>query len=107
MAVTVTVVFPNEPEATYDIEYYTKHHMPLVQSLWGKYGVQSWSATKFLDGPDGSKPLYAFGSIVTWDAYDSIKNAFAGPEVGEVMGDVANFSNKSPIFLYGEVIQKE
>ncbi|TQN71200.1 hypothetical protein CSHISOI_04289 [Colletotrichum shisoi] len=41
--------------------------MPLIQERWGKYGVVSWSVTKFQDGADGSAPLYAFGSVVTRD----------------------------------------
>ncbi|KAJ9139154.1 hypothetical protein NKR23_g8126 [Pleurostoma richardsiae] len=104
MAFTVTVVFPDEPDAKYDIDSYVEHHMPLVQSCWGKYGLQSWSATKFVDGVDGSHPLYAFGSVVVWDTEESIKTAFAGPEVAEIMGDVAAFSNKHAVFLMGEVL---
>ncbi|GJC89625.1 hypothetical protein ColLi_12463 [Colletotrichum liriopes] len=104
MPITVTVVFPNEPDAKYDIEYYIKTHMPLIEKLWGKYGSGSWTVTKFQGGLDGSAPLYAFGSVVTWDSLDQIKAAFGGPEVGEIMGDVGNFSNKQPIFLIGEVL---
>ncbi|KAM0331390.1 hypothetical protein ACHAQA_003063 [Verticillium albo-atrum] len=104
MAVTITVLFPNEADAKYDIDYYVNKHMPLIQSLWGPYGVQSWSATKFGNGVDGSAPKYAFGSTVTWENGDQVKAAFAGPEVGRIMGDVANFSNKEAVFLTGEVL---
>ncbi|KAH6679905.1 ethyl tert-butyl ether degradation EthD [Plectosphaerella plurivora] len=105
MAVSITVVFPNEADAEYDIDYYITKHMPLIQSRWGKYGVKSWSVTKFGNGVDGSAPLYAFGSTVNWDNHEQIKTAFAGPEVGEIMGDVPNFSNKQPVFLVGEVLK--
>ncbi|KAH6866239.1 hypothetical protein B0T10DRAFT_468057 [Thelonectria olida] len=104
MAFTVTVVFPNESDAKYDIDYYVTKHMPLIQERWGKYGVTSWSATKFTDGLDGSPSLYAFGSVVNWDNADQVKTAFAGPEVAEIMGDVPHFSNKQAIFLLGEVL---
>ncbi|KAM5341985.1 hypothetical protein ACJ41O_015016 [Fusarium nematophilum] len=105
MAFTVTAVFPNVPDAKYDIDYYLTKHMPLIQERWAKYGVKSWSATKFVDGLDGSPSLYAFGSVVTWDNAEQVKTAFAGPEVGEIMGDVSNFSNKDAIFLIGEVLR--
>ncbi|KAJ4983114.1 hypothetical protein SVAN01_11378 [Stagonosporopsis vannaccii] len=105
MAVTITVVFPNDSDAEYDIDYYISKHMPLVQAQWSKYGLQSWSATKFLNGIDGSSPLYAFGSVVMWDSEDQLKTAFAGPEVAEIMGDVTNFSNKQPIFLIGDILR--
>ncbi|WYZ45683.1 hypothetical protein EsH8_VIII_000999 [Colletotrichum jinshuiense] len=104
MVFTITVVFPNEPDAKYDIDYYVANHMPMIQDLWGKYGVKSWSVTKFQNSVDGSAPLYAFGSVVTWGSVDQMRTAFAGPEAEGIMGDVANFSNKHPIFLTGEVI---
>ncbi|KAK0370602.1 ethyl tert-butyl ether degradation EthD [Colletotrichum limetticola] len=104
MTVTIIVVFPNDPDAKYDIDYYTTKHMPLIQEQWGKYGVTSWSVTKFQPGADGTQPLYAFGSTVTWDNIEQIKTAFAGPEADGIMGDVPNFSNKQPIFLTGEVL---
>ncbi|KAJ0326318.1 hypothetical protein COL5a_007146 [Colletotrichum fioriniae] len=78
MTVTITVVFPNDPDAEYDINYYTTKHMPLIQERWRKYGVTS--------------------------CFQQIKAAFAGPEAGGIMGDVPNFSNKQPIFLTGEVL---
>ncbi|KAF4825611.1 hypothetical protein CGCSCA5_v000415 [Colletotrichum siamense] len=106
MTITITVVFPNDDDAQYDIDYYVTKHMPLIQERWGKYGVKSWSVTKFQPGADGAKPLYAFGSVVYWDNLEQIKTAFGGPEVGEIMGDVSNFSNKEPIFLTGEVLHE-
>ncbi|KAJ0369391.1 hypothetical protein COL26b_010470 [Colletotrichum chrysophilum] len=89
MTITITVVFPNDDDAQYDIDYYVTKHMPLIQERW-----------------DGAKPLYAFGSVVYWDNLEQIKTAFGGPEVGEIMGDVSNFSNKEPIFLTGEVLHE-
>ncbi|KAL1845681.1 hypothetical protein Daus18300_014468 [Diaporthe australafricana] len=103
MSVTVTVLFPNEPDAKYDYDYYVNKHMPLMQRLWGKYGVKDFSVTKFTAGPDGSEPKYAFGSTTSWDSYNQIKTAFAGPEVGEIFEDVHKFSNKHGVFLYGNV----
>lgn len=104
MAVTITVLFPNESDAKYDIKYYTTQHMPRIQRLWAKYGVKDWSATEFSAGVDGSPPVYAFGSVVTWESLDQVKAAFASPEAAEIMDDVANFSNKNAVFLVGSVL---
>ncbi|RYN46677.1 hypothetical protein AA0118_g12488 [Alternaria tenuissima] len=104
MTITVTVLFPNTPDAKYDIDYYVNKHMPLIQTLWGRYGVKSWSATKFSNEVDGSPSLYAFGSVVVWEDHEEMKNAFSGPEAKEVMGDIVNFSNKEAVFLIGEVV---
>ncbi|KGO44095.1 Dimeric alpha-beta barrel [Penicillium expansum] len=105
MAFTITVLFPNVPDAKYDIDYYTAHHMPLIKQHWTKYGVQDWSVTTFAPGPDGAQPPYTFGSVVVWENKEGVDKAFASPEVAEVMGDVPNFSNKEPVFLFGSQIE--
>jgi len=105
MTATITVLFPNEPDAKYDIDYYVKHHMPLIQERWAQYGVKGWFATKFSNGIDGTPPLYAFGSTVEWESHEHIKTAFAGPEAKEIMEDIANFSNKQAVFLMGDKLQ--
>lgn len=104
MSTTITVVFPNDLDANYNIEYYISSHMPLIERHWKKFGVKSWSVTKFTPGLDGNQPLYAFGSTVYWDNNARIKEAFESPETAEIMGDVPNFSNKQPIFLLGRII---
>ncbi|RHZ50676.1 uncharacterized protein CDV56_107002 [Aspergillus thermomutatus] len=105
MAFTITVVFPNDADAKYDIEYYTKNHMTLVEKHWSKFSLKGWSVTRFVPGLDGSTPLYAFGSEVFWESKMGMKNAFASPKAAEIMGDVPCFSNKSPIFLIREIVK--
>ncbi|CAK41996.1 uncharacterized protein BO96DRAFT_492378 [Aspergillus niger CBS 101883] len=102
MTYTITVVFPNETDAQYDIDYYTNVHMRLIEKHWSKYGLKSWSVTKFGPSLDGTAPVYAVGSRVHWESEEGMKRAFESPEVAEVMGDVVHFSNKQPIFLFGE-----
>ncbi|KAG4266793.1 ethyl tert-butyl ether degradation EthD [Fusarium proliferatum] len=64
MTFTVFVLFPNEPDAKYDFDYYVSKHMPLIKERWSEYGVKNWSATEFTNGLNGSPDPYAFGSIV-------------------------------------------
>lgn len=103
MPASITVLFPNEADAKYDINYYKTHHMPLIEKLWGHFGVTSWSVTTFTPGPDGSDPTFVFGSVVNWASAEAIKTAFADESVQQIMQDVPNFSNKQPTFLFGDV----
>jgi uncharacterized protein (TIGR02118 family) len=103
MSFIITVVFPNDADAQYDVTYYVDKHMPRILEEWAKYGVTGWNVREFAPGPDGAKPIYAFGSDVFWTSKDKLGEAFAGPEGAGIMGDVANFSNKAPVFLYGDV----
>ncbi|PWY77748.1 hypothetical protein BO83DRAFT_425211 [Aspergillus eucalypticola CBS 122712] len=105
MTYTITVVFPNEPDAKYDINYYTNVHMRLIEKHWIKYGLKSWSVTKFGPSLDGTPPPYAVGSRVHWESKEGMKKASESLEVPEVIGDVVNFSNKPAIFLFGETVQ--
>lgn len=103
MAASITVLFPNEADAKYDINYYKTHHMPLIGKLWGHFGITSWSVTTFTPGPDGSAPAFTFGSVVNWVSAEAIKTAFAHESVQQIMQDVPNFSNKQGTFLFGDV----
>ncbi|PWY68505.1 hypothetical protein BO94DRAFT_611434 [Aspergillus sclerotioniger CBS 115572] len=105
MSFTVTVVFPNDADAQYDINYYTKSHMVLIEKHWTKFGLQGWSVTKYVPGLDGTPGPYSFGSDVYWKDEEAMKAAFASPEVAEIMADVAHFSNKSPVFLFGRTVK--
>jgi uncharacterized protein (TIGR02118 family) len=103
MSASITVLFPNEPDAKYDIDYYKTHHMPLIEKLWGHFGITSWSVTTFTTGPDGSDPAFTFGSTVNWVSAGAIETAFAHESVQKIMQDVPNFSNKPGTFLFGNV----
>jgi uncharacterized protein (TIGR02118 family) len=103
MTFIITVVFPNDADAKYDIKYYIEKHMPRIMEEWAKYGVTGYNVREFAPGPDGAKPVHAFGSDVFWTSKDRLHEAFAGPEATGIMGDVVNFSNKAPVFLYGDV----
>ncbi|KAG8160070.1 hypothetical protein KVR01_010707 [Diaporthe batatas] len=103
MAATLTVMYPNEADAKYDIEYYKTQHMPLMERLLGKYGVKSWTVTTYLPSADGSAAPYVFSSTVTWTSAQAIKEAFADESAPQILADVANFSNKQPVFLVGEI----
>ncbi|KAF7586286.1 hypothetical protein BBP40_009163 [Aspergillus hancockii] len=75
--------------------------MPLIEHHWKKYGLQSWSVSKFNPAIDGGQPPYAFGSTVVWENETGIRQAMASPEAAEIMGDVVKFNNKQPLFLFG------
>ncbi|WYZ39772.1 hypothetical protein EsH8_IV_000113 [Colletotrichum jinshuiense] len=102
MPATVSVLYPNEPDSKYDVEYYISRHMPLAAAQWKSSGLKSWSVTKYQASPDGKEPQYVFAGILNFDSIESIHKALASPETQAVMQDVPNFSNKTPVFLIGE-----
>ncbi|EXJ83658.1 hypothetical protein A1O1_07282 [Capronia coronata CBS 617.96] len=103
MPANATVLYPAESDATFDMAYYLKTHMPLVYEKWAKYGLTGWEVIEFAPGPDGSKP-YSVAGVLHWESADNIGKAMGGEETAAVMEDVKNFSNKSPVFLIGNVV---
>ncbi|RDH35096.1 hypothetical protein BDQ94DRAFT_168771 [Aspergillus welwitschiae] len=104
MVYTVTVLYPNEPDAKYDFEYYFSHHLPLVDRYWKIYGLQGWNVVKYGPGVTGHQVPYFFGCVLFFEDDHAAKQAFEGPEAAEILDDIEKFSNKQPLFLYGERI---
>ena len=40
MPASITVLYPNVDDATFDMNYYTSSHMPMVQSEFKDYGFK-------------------------------------------------------------------
>ncbi|POS69295.1 ethyl tert-butyl ether degradation EthD [Diaporthe helianthi] len=105
MVVSVTVLYPNDADAKYDIEYYKTTHMGLMNKHFSKAGLISWSVTTYTPGPDGSASPFAFSSSSTWRSTEDFKAAFQGEALKEILADVPNFNfaNKQSTFLFGEI----
>jgi hypothetical protein len=66
--------------------------------------MKGYSVLQFAPGADGAKPQYSVQATLIFDKADSVGAAVKG--AGEpVFGDVPNFSNKSPLFLLGEMVE--
>lgn len=110
MTVACTVLYPNEADATFNMDYYLSTHMPLVGKHFGSHGMQSWSVIEFAPGPDGAKPLYSVQATLVFEKAEQVGKAIEA-EGKVIFGDVPNFSNKQPvvsdfvpgpIFLYAD-----
>jgi uncharacterized protein (TIGR02118 family) len=104
MPLDVTVIYPNEDDTQFDLDYYLKSHMPLVKEKWTSYGLKGYTVSEFQPGPDGKKPLYVVGCVLHWDNGEDLQKAMGDSSCTErIFGDIPKFSNKQPIFLAGDV----
>ena len=103
MATTITVLYENVEDATFNLEYYLAKHMPLVAEKFTPHGMKGWRVLKAVGTPTGAKPLYSVIATLEFDTPDQFKAAVAA-EGGPVFGDVPNFSNKDPIVVIGDVV---
>ncbi|PLB44243.1 hypothetical protein P170DRAFT_440556 [Aspergillus steynii IBT 23096] len=104
MVYRAVVMYPNEPDTTFDEAYYKEHHMALVEQIWGKYGIKGWSIQKYTNAMDGSPSKYLIACTLEWESAESLQNAVKDPETPKIFEDIPKFTNKQPITLAGDSI---
>lgn len=100
-----TVLYPNDDDITFDMDYYLATHMPLVQEKFGKHGLKKWEVLQYGPGGDGSKPKYAVGATLIFDSPEDLGKALGSEDAKPVFGDIPNFTNKQPVFMGGNLIK--
>ncbi|KAH8591642.1 hypothetical protein B0O99DRAFT_519093 [Bisporella sp. PMI_857] len=88
------VLYPAAESADFNMDYYLKTHMPLVQKLWVPEGLKGWKVIS-LDPASG----FRVQAILTWESEEAWKKVAAAPQAAafsEIMGDIKNFTKASP-----------
>ena len=93
---TATVLYPKGTE--FNMDYYMSSHMPMVEKKWSQYGLKSWKVIDF-----GKDAEYCVQATLEFGSVEDFQNAGGSEEAKEVMGDVKNFSDKSPLIIHGKV----
>jgi uncharacterized protein (TIGR02118 family) len=93
--IRLSVLYPSSEGATFDHDYYREHHVPLAVRAWGLSGAD---IDKGVDGPYVAAVHFEFDSI------EAIQAAMAAEGTGEVMADVANYTNITPVLQTSEII---
>jgi len=100
----ITVLYPNKTDATFDMEYYLKSHMPMVQEKFGAHGMKGYTVLKFLGTPDPNTPSpYSVQATLFFDTPQQFE-AGVKAEAPTVMGDIPNFTNTEPVLMVGDVV---
>jgi len=90
-----SVYYPKSEGSTFDHDYYRDKHVPLAVKTWGTSGAE---IDKGLDGPYVAAVHFKFAS------QDDLSKAMALPGTGEVLADVANYTNIQPVVQTSEVV---
>ena len=101
--IKVSVMYTNGPEARFDDAYYRDQHMPMVQKLMGDY-CKYFTIDKALDGAaaQSNAPYIAMGHLYC-ESVEDFQAGF-GPHTKEIMGDIPNYTNQTPIVQMSEVL---
>lgn len=93
--ISVHIMYPKTDESTFDMDYYTSTHMPMLAEALGD-ACSGWGASSTKGGG---------WAAIGWAMVDS-KEAFdsAMAEHGaKIMGDVPNYTNVQPELVIGDV----
>lgn len=101
--IQVSVMYPYQDDARFDMDYYTGVHMPLVRKLTGQ-ACRGVAVQRGLSGPQPhSKPTYVALGHLYFDSVPAFEQAFA-PHAAQIMADIPNFTNLTPAIQINEVI---
>ena len=101
--IKVSVLYPNAPGARFDHDYYRDKHMPLVKARLGDH-CKFYTVDKGLAGGMPGTPATYIGMChIYCDSVESFQAGF-GPSAAEVMADIPNYPDLSPVVQISEVV---
>jgi uncharacterized protein (TIGR02118 family) len=102
--VRISVLYPAGPGKTFDVDYYVKKHMTLVQQRLGTLGLIRWEVDKGMAGgaPGAPAPFACIGHLYFKSVADF--HAAMKPHGKELFADVPNFTNITPQVQISEIV---
>jgi len=92
---SVTILYPQTDDSTFDMDYYTATHMPMLADALGDK-CTAWGASTI----KGSKwAAMGWALVESQEAFD----AAMAEHGAKIMADVANYTNVAPEMLIGDV----
>jgi len=104
MSYMTTILYQRRHGATFDTEYYTGHHMPLVEKHWKPAGLLKWEVVEFNLALGGGEPQFVVMALLTWKDQASCTAALAGSGTSEIHEDIPQFSTEKPTVIYGRIV---
>ena len=94
--IRVSVNYPSGEGTTFDHDYYANSHVPLCQRAWNPNKVE---IDKGISGPNVAAVHMYF------DSMEQFNEAMGSPQTGEIMADVANYTNITPSMQISEICE--
>jgi uncharacterized protein (TIGR02118 family) len=100
--IRVHVQYPRTEGAKFDMDYYCSKHVPLIQERCGD-ALRGATVEEGISGGMGGKPS-ANIAVATLE-FDSVEafSAAMGPHMPEIMGDMPNYTDITPVLEITEV----
>ena len=102
--IVVSITYPNAAGARFDWNYYQGTHLPMIGRKLGGLGLASASVLKGEQAADGSVPAYTAMAFLTFSSLENSKAALASGEARELMADIANFTDVTPVIQLSSAV---
>ena len=100
--IKVSVLYPNGPDVSFNVNYYCDTHVPMVARLLGDALKEGHVDAGLAGGAEGvAAPFAAIGHLL-FDSVEDFQQSF-GPNAEEIMSDLPNFTNAEPVIQISEV----
>ena len=100
--IKVSVFYPNNPGAKFDMTYYLQKHIPMVQKLL-EPALKGVTVEQGLSGGHpGAAMTYVAIAEMLFDSVEEFQAAFE-PHATEIRADVPNYTDIQPILQISEV----
>ncbi len=100
--IKVSVLYPSGDGKTFNMDYYCKSHMPMVQQKLGPACKKIAVEQGMSGGEPGSKPVYMAMGHLYLDSVEAFQKAF-GPHAKAIMADIPNYTNIQPVIQISDV----
>ena len=101
--IKVSVMYPNQPGARFDHDYYRATHMPLVKERMGD-NCRFYTIDRGLAGGAPDAPATYVGMChIFCDSVEAFQAGF-GPHADEILADIRNYTDLSPVIQISEVV---
>lgn len=94
--IRVTVSYPNQAGARFDMNYYMTKHMPMVEAKLRPLGLVRWGVQQGIGGAaPGSQAAYLIQAAMVFETVEAFQAALAatGPAL---MADIPNYTDIQP-----------
>jgi len=99
----VSVMYPNQEGAQFDLDYYRTKHMDLVVRFLKPFGLVRTEVLRGISGGGGQPAPYICIGNLYFDTADGYEKG-AAASGGALRGDIPNFTNVIPVRQISEVL---
>ncbi len=95
--IRLSVFYPRSDNSTFNHDYYKDSHIPLCLQTWG-LDASAAEIDRGVDGP------YVAAVHFRFDSAEALGAAMSAPGTGDVLADVPNYTNITPVMQTSEIV---